>query len=179
LTVCDSCGITRRLARADRISTSLHQPAGSEFAGDDASMQPPDLSLLVVMAIFWAAYFGFRTFVFKPLGAILDEREKRTEAATAALSALLEKERETLADVDSRLTAARREAVAEREKLRAELGVGRQAVLDKAREDARTAVAQAQEKLEAAIAATRDELRTSSGDIARDIASQALGRRVA
>ena len=179
LTLRDSCGITRRLARADRISTTLLKPAGSEFAGDDASMQLPDLSLFVIMAIFWVAYFGFRAFVFKPLGAILDERETRTEGARAALTALLEKERETLAEVDRRLTGARREAVAEREKLRAELNVRRQAVLDKAREDAGKAIAEAQAKVDAAVAASREELRATSTDLAREIASQALGRRVA
>ena len=47
-------------------------------------MQLPDLSLLLVMVIFWATYVVLRGFVLKPLGAILEERRRAEEAATRA-----------------------------------------------------------------------------------------------
>ena len=154
-------------------------PARRLAGDDDTDMQLPDLSLLLVLAVFWATYFVLRAFVFKPLGAILDEREKRALSSAASLASVLEREKDTLADVDRRLTEARREAVAEREKLRAAMAAKRQAALEGARDEARRIASEAQAKLEREVAAAREELRTSAEATASEIASMALGRKVA
>ena len=142
-------------------------------------MQLPDLSLLLVMAIFWATHFVLKVFVFKPLGGILREREARITSADAVLEKTLAREKEVLAELDLRLTSARREALAAREAARGVAAVKRQGVLDRAREKAREAVQAAQERLERDIEKTREELRLGAGDTAREIASQTLGRMVA
>lgn len=142
-------------------------------------MQLPDLSLLVVMVIFWATYWVLRIFLFKPLGHILEEREARQEAAGAALRSALERQKEVLLDIDRRLTEARRVAMGEREAIRAEAAAKRQAVLDDAREKARQTVEAAQQRLESEIAGAREELRASAKTTAAEIASVALGRKVA
>jgi len=142
-------------------------------------MQLPDLSLLLIMVLFWATYAVLKAWVFRPLGAILDEREERAVSATASLSSALEREKETLAEIDRRLTEARREAVAARQAVRAEANAKRQDVLDAAREKARQSAAAAQEKLENEVAAARAELATGARATALEIASGALGRRLA
>jgi F-type H+-transporting ATPase subunit b len=142
-------------------------------------MQLPDLSLLLVMAIFWATHFVLKIFVFRPLGAILQEREARITSAEAALEKTLLKEKEVLAELDLRLTSARREALAAREAARVVASAKRQQALDQAREKARRAVQAAQERLEGEIVKTREDLRLGAGDTAREIASQTLGRMVA
>ena len=142
-------------------------------------MQLPDLSLLLIMVLFWATYAVLRAWVFKPLGAILHEREEKAATATAALSSALEKEKETLAEIDRRLTDARREAVAARQAARAEANSKRQEVLDAAREKARQTAASAQEKLEKEVASARTELAKGARATALEIASGALGRRLA
>ena len=53
-------------------------------------MTLPDLSLLLIMVLFWATYAVLRAWVFKPLGGILEEREKKTATATDALAKALE-----------------------------------------------------------------------------------------
>jgi len=142
-------------------------------------MQLPDLSLLLIMAIFWATYAVLRTFVLKPLGAILEERERAVAGSTAALAEMLEKEKETLAGIDRRLTEARRDALAARHAARAEANTKRQALLDGAREKARLAAADAQGRLEKDIEAARSELAKTARATAVEIASLALGRRIA
>jgi len=142
-------------------------------------MQLPDLSLLLVMVIFWATYVVLRVFVLKPLGSILEERERTVAGATAALSAALDQEKETLAGIDRRLTEARREALAARQAARADANTKRQAILENARAKARVAVAEAQAKLDGQIGVARSELEKNARTTAAEIASIALGRRIA
>ena len=142
-------------------------------------MQLPDLSLLLVMVIFWATYVVLRVFVLKPLGSILEERERTIAGATAALSAALDQEKETLDGIDRRLTEARREALAARHAARADANAKRQAMLEDARTKARAVVAEAQAKLDREIGAARVELGKNARTTAAEIASVALGRRIA
>ena len=142
-------------------------------------MQLPDLSLLLVMVIFWATYVVLKVFVLRPLGTILEERERAVEGATAALAGMLDREKETLAGIDQRLTEARRDALAARHAARAEASGKRQAMLDDAREKARLVVAEAQGALEKSIDAARAELAKNARTTAVEIASLALGRRIA
>lgn len=142
-------------------------------------MQLPDLSLLLVMVVFWAAFWILRTFLFRPLGRILEEREAAADRIDRDLEAALEKERRTLAEIDARLTAERRQVMLAREKTRQEAMGKRNATLEAARERARADVAAAQQRLESDIAKTRAELKGSVQAMALEIASQTLGRRVA
>ena len=142
-------------------------------------MQLPDLSLLLVMVIFWATYVVLKVFVLKPLGSILEEREQAVAGATAALSEALDHEKETLAEIDRRLTEARKEALAARQAARADANAKRQALLEGARAQAQASVAEAQAKLDGEIAIARADLAKSAHATAADIASLALGRRIA
>jgi F-type H+-transporting ATPase subunit b len=142
-------------------------------------MQLPDLSLLLIMVLFWATYAVLRAFVFKPLGAILVEREEKAATATDALAKALENEKETLADIDRRLTQARREALAARQASRNAANAKRQALLDDAREKTRLAASAAQAKLDSDVTVARAELAKNVRTTAGEIASLALGRRIA
>ena len=142
-------------------------------------MQLPDLSLLLVMAIFWATYAVLRAFVLKPLGGILTERERTVREATASLAGMLDQEKNTLMDIDRRLTQARREALAARQAARAEANAKRQALLEAAHEETRRVAAEARGRLEKDVAAVRSELERSARATATEIASRALGRRLA
>ena len=142
-------------------------------------MQLPDLSLLLVMAVFWSAYFILRRSLFRPLASILKEREDTARTAAEALAGALQKEKEALAEIDRRLTQARRDALAEREAARAELGRRRQDLLQASREEARRKVGAAQAKLDEEVAAARRELGALARGMALEVAARALGRRVA
>ena len=142
-------------------------------------MQLPDLSLILVVVIFWAAYVVLRRFLLAPLGAVLAARERRVDEARASAEAALERQREIAADLDRRLTEARRESLAHREAGRAAAGDRRQAILDEAREKARSAAAEAQARLERDVLAAREQLGAEAKAIAAEIANYALGRKVA
>lgn len=142
-------------------------------------MQLPDLSLILVVILFWATFVVLRKFLLAPLGAILAARERRVEDARAASEAALERQREVAADLDRRLTEARREALAHREAVRAAAGERRQAILDEAREKARTAAVDAQARLDRDALAAREQLGAEAKAIAAEIANYALGRKVA
>ena len=142
-------------------------------------MQLPDLSLLLVIIIFWATYGVLRKFLLGPLGAVLAERESRVESARAASEAALENQREVAIDLDRRLTEARREALAHRESVRASAGERRQAMLEEARERSRAVASEAQANLEREVLSAREQLGTEAKAIAAEIATYALGRKVA
>jgi F-type H+-transporting ATPase subunit b len=142
-------------------------------------MQLPDLSLLIIMVLFWATYAVLRAWVFKPLGSILEEREQKAATATDTLAKALENEKETLASIDRRLTETRRAALLARQASRNAANVKRQAILDEAREKVRLAASAAQGRLDGEIAAARAELAKNVRATATDIASLALGRRLA
>ncbi|MGE5346278.1 MAG: hypothetical protein ACM3JH_10010 [Acidithiobacillales bacterium] len=142
-------------------------------------MQLPDLSLFVVVVIFWATYVVLRKFLLVPLGAVLAEREHRAEEARASSESALERQREVAADLDRRLTEARREALAHREAVRAAAGERRQALLDEAREKARVAAVAAQAQIDGSARAAREQLGAEAKTIAVEIAAFALGRKVA
>lgn len=142
-------------------------------------MQLPDLSLFLVVAIFWATYLVLRKFLLSPLGAVLAEREQRADAARAASEAALERQREVAVDLDRRLTEARREALVHREAVRAAAGERRQALLEEARERSRVVAGEAQASLEREVLSARQQLGAEARAIAGEIASYALGRKVA
>ena len=143
-------------------------------------MQLPDLSLFLVVIIFWATYVVLRKFLLSPLGAVLAERERRVEDARAASEAALERQREVAADLDRRLTEARREALAHREAVRAAAGERRQTLLDEAREKARAVAAEAQARLDRTPRSPRASSSAPTRKrIAAEIATYALGRKVA
>jgi F0F1-type ATP synthase membrane subunit b/b' len=142
-------------------------------------MQLPDLSLFLIMAVFWATYVVLRVFVFTPLGKILGDREVATAAASAALEAAVTREKETLAAIEQKLTEARRTAMTAREAARQEAAARRQSILDGAREKSRAAADEFQKKLEGEAGGAREELRRGAAAIAAEIAETALGRKVA
>ena len=142
-------------------------------------MQLPDLSLLLIVIVFWAVYWILRVFLFGPLGAILKGREAKTAAAQKALDEALSRHAGTLDEVEKRLTQARREALAAREGSRQQAGVRRAAALDEAKSKARAESVAALALLDKSIAAAREELSRGVAAVASEIASGALGRKVA
>lgn len=142
-------------------------------------VQIPDLSLVAVAALFWATYWVLRQTVFRPLGGIFEEREKKVASASDALAKALESEKETLAGIDRRLTEARREAMLAKDAARVAANVRRQEILDAAREKARAVAANAQRSLDAQIAGAREQLRSEAYALATEIATRTLGRKIA
>jgi F0F1-type ATP synthase membrane subunit b/b' len=139
----------------------------------------PDLSLFVALALFWATYWILRQTVFKPLGSILAERETASAGAAEALDRALDSRKETLAEIDRRLTEARREAMAASDAARTAANARRAEILEAARQRARLKAAEAQKTLDAEVTRAREQLRKDAHAMASEIASRALGRKIA
>jgi F0F1-type ATP synthase membrane subunit b/b' len=139
----------------------------------------PDLSLFLAMAFFWATYWILRQTVFKPLGSILAEREKASAGAAEALDKALDSRKEKLAEIDRRLTEARREAMAASDAARTAANARRAEILEAARQKARQKAADAQKGLDAEVARAREQLRKDAHVMAAEIATRALGRKIA
>src|SRR6185295_13904137 len=96
-------------------------------------IKAPDVTLLYVLVSFLIVYAILKAFLFRPLSAILDERAREETDAEKVHAASLEKLSRAIARAEADLAQARREALKQREALRAE---GR-AHLEKKLEEAR------------------------------------------
>jgi F-type H+-transporting ATPase subunit b len=142
-------------------------------------MAPPNYSLLLIMACFWLVYLLVYTQLVKPLGRVLDEREARIKAARERY----EHTRQALTDAVSRcereVAGAASEGQRERASLRASGEAARRSKLEAARAEVQQRLARVSVELDEASRGARATLRERSGQMARELASQLLGRSVA
>ncbi len=142
-------------------------------------MNPPNASLLLVMACFWAAYFVIDRFLLRPVGEVMAERQRRVEEAEATWSAKREEYRSATARLEAELDEAAREAARRREALRAEAERERSERLEAARAEASARLERALEELARDAETARTALREEAGRLAALMASKVLGREVA
>ena len=141
-------------------------------------MQPPNLSLVIVMVCFWVTFWLIQKFLLKPVGEVLAERKGRIEGAENEWQS---KHQEYL-DETSRLESELEEAAKASAKVRNDL---RQAALDRRAAALETARQQADGKLDEAMsvleqdaAAARADLKARARELARVFAGRLLGREV-
>jgi F-type H+-transporting ATPase subunit b len=142
-------------------------------------IKAPDVTLIYVIFAFLIAYAILRKFLFTPLSAILEARESEEKTAARIHAESLEGLSNAINHIEQELARARREALKERETLRAE---GR-AHLEKKLGETRAAATATLERASAEIAG---EARRSSEELphqvrllARALAEKVLGRRLA
>jgi F-type H+-transporting ATPase subunit b len=83
-------------------------------------IKAPDVTLLYVIFAFLIAYAILKKYLFVPLGGILEARETEEETAARVHAESLRRLSEAVAHAEQELARARREALKEREALRAE-----------------------------------------------------------
>ncbi len=139
----------------------------------------PNLSLLLIMACFWAVFFLVSTQLVKPLGALLEERQRLVRQGSDTLGAAQNETREALARCEQQLTEAAVEGQKERVALRQEGEAARRARLEAAREAGHERLATLAAELDQASREARAHLRERARELAQELASQVLGRRLA
>jgi len=142
-------------------------------------LAPPNFSLLLVMACFWLVFLLVRSQLVKPLGALLDQRERQISDAQRSFDRAQQALRDTLERCERELAEVGAEAHRERAAQRAAGESARRAALDAARLQAQERLAALTGALEIASAAARISLRERSLELARELASRLIGRRVA
>ena len=141
-------------------------------------IKAPDVTLIYVIVAFLIAYAILKKFLFVPLAAILEARQSEEKTAARIHAESLERLSNAVAHAEQELARARREALKERETLRAE---GR-AHLEKKLSETHAAASATLERASAEIA---EQARRSSEAmpsqvqlLARALAEKVLGRRL-
>ena len=138
----------------------------------------PDLSLLVIMLIFWANYWIVRKFFLQPINEVMETREHEAKSAEQLFEQALGRFNDATAKIEAQLHTARREAAQVREKFRVEAGEYRNAMLEKTSAEAKTTVADAEQRLSQDVDVARKKIATESESLARLAAERILGRPV-
>jgi F0F1-type ATP synthase membrane subunit b/b' len=138
----------------------------------------PDLSLLVVMAIFIAEYFVVKHFFLQPINEVLESRETEARSAQEIYEQALARFQEATSQVEQRLHEAKGEAAKVRDKFRIEASAHRATVVERTMSEATKLVDDAGSRLKRAAAEARDKIVRDSESLARLAAERILGRPI-
>ncbi len=135
--------------------------------------------MILLQAIpFLIALIGLHFIIFKPVLALLAEREKNIHGFRKEADSLKDEVAAKMAELEERLASARAEAATERSRLRAEAVAAEQEILGAARGRAETLIAEARAEIAAESAAASAQLETHATELSRAIATRVLGREV-
>jgi F-type H+-transporting ATPase subunit b len=135
--------------------------------------------MMVLQAIpFLVTLAGLHLIIFKPMLAMLAEREKNIHGFKREAELLQEEVSAKVTELETRLVEARAEASAERAKLRQEAAEAEGEILAAARAQADQLIGEARARIaeEREIAST--QLRSSADTLSQQIAGAVLGRPV-
>ena len=145
----------------------------------DAPLRVVGWELLYVLVLFFILVAVLQHFMYKPILAVLAERNDRLDGARDRRDVLSRdidaKSREQV----ERLTEAKREALAKLEQAKAVGAEERQAKVAAARGRATETLDAAAERISGVASRVEAELRKGADDLAKTIASAVLGREVA
>jgi F-type H+-transporting ATPase subunit b len=139
----------------------------------------PDVTAIYVIVAFLASLAILKRYLFVPLTAILDEREREATSAAQVLADSHAELEKTLARAEAELANARGEALTVREKLRIEGRTHLERRLEEARGAAEQAVAKGNEEIGKAASSSSASLPRSARELARALAEKILGRAIA
>jgi len=135
-----------------------------------------DATMLIYVGVFFLLFFILRAFVFKPMIALFDEREKAIDGAKRDARALEKEAEAKLAAFEVEMAKVRAEVGAEREKMKAEARRSERELLERVRKETDEMVANADAKIAKEAAQIREEIAASSPALAKQIAEKLLGR---
>ncbi len=138
----------------------------------------PDVSLLAVMAIFWANYFIVKRFFIRPLDEMLESREVEARSAQETYEQSLGRFNAATAEMEQRIHEAKRHAAQLRDRFRSDAGAHRASMLERTTGEARKLVADAEERLKRNVKEVRDTIVHEAESLARLAAERILGRPV-
>lgn len=136
-----------------------------------------DATFLLQLGIFFVLFGVLYGFLFKPLLAVFDEREKAIDGAKHAARDLEVSADEKFKKFEAEMKKVRVEANAERDRMHQDgLGLERE-LLAKSRTEADKALKDAEATLAREAAEVRNEMKTVVPALAGEIAAKILGRR--
>jgi len=137
-----------------------------------------DMSVVAQIALFGLFVVVMKPILFDPLLKLFEKREKLTDGARAEAREMDAKAAELLGKFESEIEKVRRNAGAERDRLRAETAKLEAKMMEEAKNDAARILAEGRAKIEVEVAGLRKELEAGRPALAQQIASKLLGREV-
>jgi len=141
-------------------------------------MTPPDLSLILIMILFWITFWMVQRFLIRPVGAVIADRRGRIDSAEREYRSKHDDFVSATERLRNELDDAARDAAAIRAGHREAANRARQEALEAARADADHRLDGALAELHDDAEAARDELRRRARELSRLFAEQLLGREV-
>ena len=139
----------------------------------------PNVSSLYVILAFGICYWILKRYLFVPLAAILDAREKAEKDSEKAYAASLVDLEKAVAAGEDKLAEARREALRTRETLRAEGMALFEKKLGEAQAASHASVEKGVTEIAGQAAASAKDLPDRARALARELAERILGRKLA
>lgn len=137
-----------------------------------------DLTAVAHLVLFCFFVVIMKPLIFDPLMRVFEERERRTTGAIDKAREMDEKALELKAEYDDKLDDVRREAAVDRDQLRAKTTKLESELLDAARGKAGAHLDTGMSKIHGEADAIRKQLTAQRPELASEIASRVLGRRV-
>ena len=135
--------------------------------------------LLVLQLLpFAVTLFALYKLIFQPMLAYLDEREESTGGAKEKAVALSKEAEEKAQALQDQLTEAKKSIGTRRANARAEATAQYNEVIDQARLEADATIQEASAKIQSNLSSTRAGINRTASDLANQVASQALGRKI-
>ena len=142
-------------------------------------LQLPNVSMLLILAIFFATLWVLNRFLFGPVSAILEERAAEADTAARSISDAEAKFRAAAEKIENELSIARREALKIREDNRAEGHRQREVEVEAAKKEAADRLNAAAEELALRARQAREELPGRIASIVSTLVEKILGRKAA
>ncbi|GAB4212591.1 MAG: hypothetical protein OHK0013_35560 [Sandaracinaceae bacterium] len=136
-----------------------------------------DGTFFLQLAIFFALFGVLYAFLFKPLLAVFDEREKAIDGAKHAARDLERSADEKFQKFEAEMKKVKVEANAERDRIHQDGLALERELLAKSRAEVEKMLKEAELDLAREAAEVRNDMKTTVPALASDIASKLLGRR--
>jgi F-type H+-transporting ATPase subunit b len=134
-----------------------------------------DASLLVIMAIFWVTYVILRVCFFKPMVALLEQREGRISTAQQTWDQAFAEAQKRLDEEKTLLAETRRQAMSARAERRREAQEHRLQTLAEVKRTVQGELAEASASIDRQAQAERATLAQRAQGLADDIVRRLLG----
>lgn len=138
----------------------------------------PDITLLVVMVLFFIEYIIVSRFFIQPINNVLETRETESREAQEKYEQSLGRLNEATAQMEQRLHEARRGASQVRDQFRNEAGAHRASLVERTTAEARKLIGDAEGRLARDVKEARDKILREAESLARLAAERILGRPV-
>jgi F-type H+-transporting ATPase subunit b len=138
-----------------------------------------DFSVFYQVVIFLVLWLILSRVLFRPYVAVLEERERATSGAQEDTEALEHEGARLKAQYEEQLARAQAAAAAAKETILQEARRQRENIMSQAREQATASLEKARAEIRAQVEKDRQRATADIGDLARDMVSKILDRRVA